>query len=1303
MDFNVAIDEALKNVNQLERLGKRLTDEQPFIEAFPASVTYTVNLDTNFEDREAFVTGFSKYLEEATVQSDLNLLLEEGEKHAVMLYTWRCISKAIPSVKDDSDPRRLEIYEKTIQVMEREIGKLIEFYYFFDRAKDKFCQEITNLCHPQKIKDFISETHLVTLGQLINMFAVLDQLKDIKASISNDFTHYKRIDSLLGKQGMNEDRNMLYQQLTMFLAGRRVIMDSLFTKLSTIENYEEVLAEIVNTAARRFEMKCYMTPKEKHMLLKVVAFGLFLIDGPANKSRGDKKGPSSRLLKMNDRSLSIQRFDRLFKTLPVVPLYGDMHINVYLCPRDQRFKSYELDPGKWTCVNKDVVKVSTTQFNIVNKLQIMRQEYERITAELMNINGSYKNQYNISEGEGVTQNTSAPQFIEVFELAKRGIQFLCECSATLMELYVWKLSNPRDKRELEVQLKNNLLNEETEGPIEEKDFDIAHYERATKYNYTPEEKSAFVEVISIIKSTAALMKRMEVVFSEGIARCVHLEVQDFVQRRLRDLLRFSVKRKKQIIRTVVTAIRETCADWINNKEDPNDPAIRGEKDPKTGHKVRIKNRACGLSSTQLYMVRTMVESLISNKAANKKTMKKEMDTQHYTELDRFYTRSYFYKDLLNFGTVLSDCSDLPQFWYREFYLQLEDKIQFPIEMSMPWILTSHILEMGDPSMMEYILFPLDLYNDSANYALSVFKKQFLYDEIEAEVNLCFDQFVYNLSDNIFNYFRQKACILFLDKKFKDDVSNLKIRIPNCQSNRYETILQQRHVQLLGRSVDLNRLIRQRLAIAMHKSIEVAITKFETKDLTGIIELQSLIGIAKLTYQMLSEYVTLDSFDDIFRQANDSVKSPCGKITMHIYDELNNDFLPNFCYNSSTNRFVRTTMAFSEAVHRESHSTLKGVPAYYTYVPKQVSKGYDHIHEVYSMFVGQPHFAAIIDLLGYQGVSLIIEGLLENVRNKLTYTLLNYVLTLKEGMPPELNRPRFEYGPIGVFEFYHTKLESIFRYSELTTNVFQTIREIGNFVLFTMIIEQVMSEEEIMDLLQASPFLGIMPRPVVKDEQNEEVRAMKVEEKVKKMEEQYSSLVLTQIEKTGTPEQVDIARDSMQLAKERLCKNLSILSYVLDKLRSYLSNEGWIGDNPPNGVMYMDECKEFHRLWSAMQLFIAMSPLMSGAGSQNSNEEMFGEGLHWAALTIITILGQQYRFHSLDFSYHLLRVFDEKPKDGISCGISIKKLVDRIRHIQLMNNRILSVLNKYNSSDGSVTSIVPLEEVKYFPPPIRNIQ
>jgi cytoplasmic FMR1 interacting protein len=55
-----------------------------------------------------------------------------------------------------------------------------------------------------------------------------------------------------------------------------------------------------------------------------------------------------------------------------------------------------------------------------------------------------------------------------------------------------------------------------------------------------------------------------------------------------------------------------------------------------------------------------------------------------------------------------------------------------------------------------VLYPLDLYNDSAQYALTVFKKQFLYDEVEAEVNLCFDQFVYKLSEQVYAHYKQLA-------------------------------------------------------------------------------------------------------------------------------------------------------------------------------------------------------------------------------------------------------------------------------------------------------------------------------------------------------------------------------------------------------------------------------------------------------------------------------------------------------------------------------------------------------------------
>ncbi len=58
--------------------------------------------------------------------------------------------------------------------------------------------------------------------------------------------------------------------------------------------------------------------------------------------------------------------------------------------------------------------------------------------------------------------------------------------------------------------------------------------------------------------------------------------------------------------------------------------------------------------------------------------------------------------------------------------------------------------------MEFLFYPLDLYNDAAHRALSSLHQRFLYDEIEAEVNLCFDQLVYKLSEQIYAHFKTQA-------------------------------------------------------------------------------------------------------------------------------------------------------------------------------------------------------------------------------------------------------------------------------------------------------------------------------------------------------------------------------------------------------------------------------------------------------------------------------------------------------------------------------------------------------------------
>jgi cytoplasmic FMR1 interacting protein len=59
-------------------------------------------------------------------------------------------------------------------------------------AVETFCAQVRRLCHHEKRKEFVSEAYLLTLGEFINMFAVLDELKNMKSSVKNDYSAYRR-------------------------------------------------------------------------------------------------------------------------------------------------------------------------------------------------------------------------------------------------------------------------------------------------------------------------------------------------------------------------------------------------------------------------------------------------------------------------------------------------------------------------------------------------------------------------------------------------------------------------------------------------------------------------------------------------------------------------------------------------------------------------------------------------------------------------------------------------------------------------------------------------------------------------------------------------------------------------------------------------------------------------------------------------------------------------------------------------------------------------------------------------------
>ncbi|XP_057381354.1 cytoplasmic FMR1-interacting protein-like isoform X1 [Daphnia carinata] len=1267
----VTLADALSNVEVLDELP--LPDQQPCIEAQACSVVYQANFDTNFEDRTAFVTGVAKYIEEATVHASLNDMLQEGQEHAVMLYTWRCCSRAIPQPKSNEQPNIVKICEKTVQVLAPEVNKLLNFMYFQRKAIERFSAEVKRLSHAENRKDFVSEAYLLTLGKFINMFAVLDELKNMKSSVKNDYSAYRRAAQFLkvmtDQQALQESQN-----LSMFLATQNKIRDSLKEALEKIPSYEELLADVINLAVHMLETRMYLLPEEKHMLVKVLGFGLFLMDSEIcqiNISKLDHK-----------KRIRLDKIDKIFKNLEVVPLFGDMQI----APFNYIKRSKTYDASRWPLCG---ATLPSPQADLMVHLPQIREDHVKFTSEL----ARYSNEVTTTYKE-----TRSPEEMkEMMELALRGLHLLSEWTSIVTELYSWKLLHPTDHHQ----------NKDCPAEAEE-------YERATRYNYTEEEKFALIEIIAMIKGLQVLMARMETVFADAIRRHVYAELQDFVQLSLREPLRKAIKNKKDLIRSIIVSVRETCADWIRGTEPQDDPATKGKKDPDNGFDIQVPRRNVGPSSTQLYMVRTMLESLIADKSGGKRTLRKDIDGSYLMAIDQFHKNSFFWNYLLNFSETLQQSCDLSQLWYREFYLEmtmgkriqkccvkhqhneeckdvvtLEKRIQFPIDMSMPWILTDHILRTKEPSMMECVLFPLDLYNDSAHYALTVFRKQFLYDEVEAEVNLCFDQFVYKLSEQIFAYYKHLAGSIMLDKRFRAECAALGTRFTYPPANRYETLMKQRHVQLLGRSIDLNRLISQRVNAALLKALELSVARFEGGDITGVVELSGLLEVNRLTHKLLSRNLAMDDFDAMWREANHNVLAPYGRVTLHVFWELNYDFLPTYCYNAATGRFIKCRdLLFSQPVHRDKPPQT---PYHYLWGSKALNIANGTIFNQYSGFVGAPHFKAISNLLGYQGIAVVMEEILKIIKSLVQGNILQFTKTLMQALPKQCKMPRYDYGSTGVLGYYQAQLNDIVQYPDARTELFHNFREFGNALIFCLLIEQAMSQEEVCDLLQAAPFQNILPRPFVKEGE-------KLEAKQKKLENKYAALqIVANIEKLGTAKQTLIAREGDLLTRERLCCGLSVFEMVLNRIRTFLDDPIWTGPVPVNGVLTVDECTEFHRLWSALQ-FVYCIPV---GENEFTVEQLFGEGLHWAGCAMIVLLGQQRRFEALDFCYHILRVQRVDNKDETVKGIQLKRLVDRIRRFQVLNSQIFATLNKYlKTSSGDVDS-QPVEHVRCFQPPIHH--
>ena len=70
-------------------------------------------------------------------------------------------------------------------------------------------------------------------------------------------------------------------------------------------------------------------------------------------------------------------------------------------------------------------------------------------------------------------------------------------------------------------------------------------------------------------------------------------------------------------------------------------------------------------------------------------------------------------------------------------------------------------------------------------------------------------------------------------------------------------------------------------------MDLAISRFEAGDLTGIVELEALLKVNKLTHKLLAENLALDDYEAMFAEANHNVLAPYGRITLRYIKHIKN--------------------------------------------------------------------------------------------------------------------------------------------------------------------------------------------------------------------------------------------------------------------------------------------------------------------------------------------------------------------------------------------------------------------------------
>uniref|UniRef100_I1P7H2 CYRIA/CYRIB Rac1 binding domain-containing protein n=1 Tax=Oryza glaberrima TaxID=4538 RepID=I1P7H2_ORYGL len=919
-----------------------------------------------------------------------------------------------------------------------------------------------------------------------------------------------------------------------------------------------------------------------------------------------------------------------------------------------------------------LLNIFKRHYLILNHMGTIRAEHDDFSIRF----ASAMNQMIIlKSSDGADNDWSRDIKGNMYDIVVEGFQLLSRWTGRIWEQCAWKFSRPCKEPPSDSQHGSTTF------------FD---YEKVVRWNYTGEERRALLELIGYIKSIGLMMQRCDTLVSEALWETIHMEVQDFVQDKLDTMLRTTFRKKKDLSR-ILSDMRTLSADWMANtsKGDPEHNSLETEE----MRQSTFYPRPVAPTAAQIHCLQFLICELVSGGNMRKPgglfgNSGSGIPVEDLKQLETFFYKLSFFLHILDYTATIGTLTDLGFLWFREFYLESSRVIQFPIECSLPWMLVEHVTETQDAGLLESVLIPFDLYNDSAQHALTCLKQRFLYDEIEAEVDLSFDLLVEKLNEIIFTYYKSCAASTLLDSSFTylcDDGEKYFVK-----PLRFDAIFKLRRVMVLGRTIDLRSLITQRMNKLFRENIDFLLERFESGDLCGVVELQQLLDILELTHQSISKFLELDSYSLMLSemQENLSLVSYSSRISSQIWNEMQTDFLPNFILCNTTQRFVRSLKGTHHSSQRSSASTGK---AYFYCGSHDLTMAYQGISGLYRDFFGIPHMFAVVKLLGSRSLPGIIRALLDHISSKIT-AMVPKITALQEALPKSIGLLSFDGGIAGCQKIVHEILTWEAK-SEVKTEVLHDLKEIGSALYWMSLLDIVLRQIDTTQFMQSAPWLGLIPGNdgQVKHAYSDNTpfttllsAATNAVASSPACPNPSSFLVMAK--------QAEAASDLVEISTGLLYKsNLnsgSVLEYALAFTSAALDRHysKWSA-TPKTGFIDITTSKDFYRVFSGLQYSYLEESI-----NPSRKQEMLGDSVAWAGCTIMYLLGQQQHFELFDFSYQFLNVAEVE-----NATVSLYQYSDRNKSPNFLQGYegILEAMRKARRLNNHVFSMLrarcPLED------------